>query len=110
MAEQQQPKFRIQDNPSIIEAYANKFISSAFDGGAVGLTFGSIRVPLEKTDEGPMQGQQPVLQVTHRLTLSPTAAIELINSLNKTLRALRQAQARRVAQQPGSNDADKLIF
>ena len=35
MAEQQQPKFRIQDNPSIIETYANKFLGSVFDGGAV---------------------------------------------------------------------------
>ena len=103
MAEQQQPKFRIQDNPSIIETYANKFLGSVFDGGAVTLTFGSLRVRLEKTDEAPIQGQQPVVQVTHRLTLSPAAAIELINGLNATLTALRQAQAQaqRVAQQPG---------
>ena len=26
MAEQQQPQFRIQDNPSIVETYANKFL------------------------------------------------------------------------------------
>ena len=35
MTDQQQPKFRIQDNPSIIETYANKFLGSVFDGGAV---------------------------------------------------------------------------
>ena len=103
MAEQQQPKFRIQDNPSIIETYANKFLGSVFDGGAVTFTFGSLRVRLEKTDEAPIQGQQPVVQVTHRLTLSPAAAIELIKGLNATLTALRQAQAQaqRVAHQPG---------
>ena len=58
---------------------------------------------LEKTDEGPIEKQQPVVQVTHRLTLSPAAAIELINGLNATFTALRQAQAQaqRVAQQPG---------
>ena len=103
MAEQQQSKFRIQDDPSVIETYANKFLGSGFDGGAVTLTFGSLRAPLEKTDEGPIQGQQPVVQITHRLALSPTAAIELITGLNATLQAIRQAhaQAQRVAQQPG---------
>jgi hypothetical protein len=97
----EQPKFRIQDNPSIIEIYANKFLGSVFDGGAVGLTFGAIRVPFEKTDEGPIESQQHVIQVTHRLTLSPTAAIELLNSLNATLTALRRSKAQRVAEQPG---------
>jgi hypothetical protein len=33
-----------------------------------------------------------VIQVTHRLTLSPTAAIELLNSLNTTLTALRRRE------------------
>jgi hypothetical protein len=50
VAEQQQPKFRIQDNP--------------FDGSAVNLTFGSLRLHLEKTDQAPTQGQQPVVQIT----------------------------------------------
>ena len=106
MAEQQQPKFRIQDNPSVIETYANKFLGAAFDGGAVSLTFGSFRVPLEKIEGGPIQGQQPVVQITHRLALSPTAAIELINGLNATLTALRQAQAQRIAQQPEQTMTD----
>jgi hypothetical protein len=38
MAEQQQPQFRIQDNPSIVETYANTFLGSVFDGGAGSLT------------------------------------------------------------------------
>ena len=40
MAEQQQPKFRIQDDPSIIETYANKFLGAVFDGSAVNLSLG----------------------------------------------------------------------
>jgi hypothetical protein len=102
VAEQQQAKFRIQDNAAIIETYANKFLGVVFDGGAVSLTFGSLRVPLEKRDEGPTQGQQAVIQITHRLALSPTAAIELVNGLNSALTALRQAQpqAQDAAQQP----------
>jgi hypothetical protein len=103
VAEQQQSKFRIQDDPSVIETYANKFVGSFFDGGAVTLIFGSLRASLEKADEGPTQEQQPVIQITHRLTLSPTAAVELIKGLNATVTAIREAhaQAQRVAQQPG---------
>jgi hypothetical protein len=99
MTQEQQPKLRIQDNPSVIEIYANKFIGSVFDGGAVGLTFGSIRILPEKIDEGPIPGQQPVIHVTHRLTLSLTAAIELIKGLNTTLTALRQGRAQGAAEQ-----------
>ena len=50
MAEQQRPKFRIQGDPSIIETYENKFLGAVFDGSAVNLTFGSLRLHLEKTD------------------------------------------------------------
>ena len=101
MADQQQHIFRVQDGPSIVETYANKFLNATFDGSTVVLTFGSLRVPLEKIEGGPTQGQQAVVQITHRLALSPTAAIELFNGLNATLTALRQAQTQRVAQQSG---------
>ena len=97
MAEQQQPRFRIQDNPSIVETYANKFLGSVFDGGAVSLTFGTFRVVVEKTGAGePPQGQETVIQVTHRLTLSPTAAVELMNGLNTTITALKAKTQRKM--------------
>jgi hypothetical protein len=104
MAEQQQPQFRIQDNPSIVETYANKFLGSVFDGGAVSLTFGTIRVVLEKTGGGqPAQGQETVIQVTHRLTLSPTAAVELMKGLNTTMTTLKANAQRKM--QPGDQPA-----
>jgi hypothetical protein len=101
VAEQQQPQFRIHDNPSIVETYANTFLGSVFDGGAVSLTFGTIRVVLEKTGAGqPIRGQETVIQVTHRLTLSPTAALELMNGLNTMMTQLK-AQAQRAMQRQG---------
>jgi hypothetical protein len=82
----------------VIETYANKFLGSMFDGGGVALTFGSLRFLPERTDESPREGQQPAVYVTHRLTLSPSAAIELFNGLNTILNALKnqaqQAQAK----------------
>jgi hypothetical protein len=92
VTEQQKPKLRILDNGDVVESYANKFVGSFFDGSAVGLTFGAIRLIPEKTNEGPKPGQQLVVHITHRLTLSPSAAIELISSLNTVLTALTQAQ------------------
>jgi hypothetical protein len=92
MAEQKQ-KFRIQDNSAVVETYANKFIGSSFDGGAVMLTFGTTRFSPEKTDEGSKEG--PVVHVTTRLALSPSCAVELMKGLNAILTAITQAQAPR---------------
>jgi hypothetical protein len=87
VADDKQPKLRIQDNPTVVEVYVNKFLGSTFDGGAVTLTFGSLRAQ-EHSDNGASQG--PVVHVTHRLALSPTATIELINGLKATLTTLTQ--------------------
>jgi hypothetical protein len=94
MAEQKQ-KFRIQDNSTVVETYANKFIGSSFDGGAVMLTFGTTRFSPEKTDEGSKEGPNAVVHVTTRLALSPSCAVELMKGLNAILTAITQAQAQR---------------
>jgi hypothetical protein len=92
----EQPQFRIQDNPSIVETYANKFLGSVFDGGAVSLTFGTIRVVVEKQVEGSQR--ETVIQVTHRLTLSPAAAVELMKGLNTTMTTLKANVQRKIQQ------------
>ena len=92
MAEQKQ-KFRIHDNATVIETYANKFIGSSFDGGAVMLTFGTARFISEQTDEGPKESPHHVVHVTTRLALSPSCAVELIKGLNAILTAVTQAKA-----------------
>lgn len=99
VADDKQPKLRVQDNASVVEVYVNKFLGSTFDGGAVTLTFGSIRAQSEHSENGSSQG--PVVHVTHRLALSPTATIELINGLKATLTTLTQMrkQSQGVAQQ-----------
>lgn len=90
MAEEQQTKLRIQDNPSVTEVYVNKFLGAVFDGGAVALTFGSVRPVKEQTGDGPLEARQAVVHVTQRLALSPAATIELINGLKQTLTTLTQ--------------------
>ncbi len=94
MVEQEKKaKLRIRDNPYVSEIYCNKFLFSGFDGGAVTLTFGNMRMIAERTDEGPKPGSHPEIFITQRLSLSPSAAVELINGLNTIMGALIQAQA-----------------
>ncbi len=85
---EQKPRFPIHDNTTVIESYANKFVGSFLDGAAVNLMFGALRMDPEKAGGGANEAQQPSIYVTHRLTLSPSAAFELMNNLNTVLSAL----------------------
>jgi hypothetical protein len=86
-----QQKLKIEDDPSVLEIYGNKLVSTSFDGGAVVITMGTARIFPERIDEMPQQGQQPVIHVTSRLALSPSAAVELRNALDNILGAIRRA-------------------
>lgn len=90
MAEEPQTKLRVQDNPAVTEVYVNKFLGAVYDGGAVTLTFGSIRSVDEQMGDRMVEARQAVVHVTQRLALSPTATIELINGLKQTLTTLTQ--------------------
>jgi hypothetical protein len=90
MAEEHQTKLRVQDNPAVTEVYVSKFLGAVYDGGAVVLTFGSIRPVAEQMSDGPIEARQAVVHVTQRLALSPAATIELINGLKQTLTTLTQ--------------------
>ncbi len=81
----------IVDDPAIRETYANKVISSAFDGGSIVVTLGCMRINQDRIDTPPTRA--PEVQVSTRLVLSPPAAMELINGLNQILTALSQRQA-----------------
>jgi hypothetical protein len=96
MADQQKP--RIADDARVLEIYGNKVVSTSFDGGAVVITIGTGRFLPERIDDALQQGQQPVIHVTARLALSPSAAVELGNALNNILRAMTT----RAATPPGA--------
>jgi hypothetical protein len=81
-------KLRIEDDPYVLEVYGNKLVSTSFDGGAVVITIGAARILPERIDEVPQQGRQPIVHVTARLALSPSAAVELRNALNDILSAM----------------------
>jgi hypothetical protein len=85
-------KFKIIDNPSVAESYANKLIATFFDGGSVVITLGATRFVPEHSGEPPKEGSLPSVHVTARLAVSPTGAVELANALNSMLNMLRQNQ------------------
>jgi hypothetical protein len=78
-------KPKVHEDPAIREVYANKVISTAFDGGAIVITLGVTRLVPDRVDTPPTPGCLPEVYVGGRLALSPPAAIELINGLQSML-------------------------
>ena len=89
------PQMAIVDDPSAKEIYANTLIGTTFDGGAISVTLGVGRFVPKKTDEAPKQDTLPTVHVTARLSLSPTAAVQLANALKGVLERLSKAGAER---------------
>ena len=89
------PQMAVVDDPSVKEVYANKVIGTTFDGGALSITLGVGRFVPKTTDEAPKQGALPVVHVTARLSLSPTAAVELASALKLMLDRLGKVSAER---------------
>jgi hypothetical protein len=85
MVENEQ-KLTIIDDPSAIEAYVNKIVGVSFDGATVGVTLGCVRVVPERLDTSP--SKPAAAYVAGRLSLTPTAAAELVNGLNGILTAI----------------------
>lgn len=79
-------KMRIVDEVRSREIYVNKVIDSTFDGAAIGVTLGCIRVVPDRLDTRPRM--PPAAYVTGRLSLSPVAARELADRLNGILAAI----------------------
>jgi hypothetical protein len=100
-----QPKPLIVDNANVPVAYANKFIASSFDGGAVSLTFGTINLLPERIDTQPAAGSVPAVHVSARLTLSPAATVELMNGLSRILQTLAKVPGSGIAVTPPATPA-----
>jgi hypothetical protein len=97
----EKPKgLRVIDDPAVKAAYANKFIGSMFDGGALEITLGTMRFLPERTEGAPPKGSEPEVHVSARLALSPSAAVELINNVSQMLNTLQAAAQRRPDQKP----------
>ena len=79
------PKFRVRDNGSAPAVYCNTVIGGFVDGTCVSMTFGATRFIPERTNDAPGNGQHPAAHVTGHVTLTPAAAIELMNMLSNMM-------------------------
>jgi hypothetical protein len=100
MAAKKPRGLRVVDDPTVKELYANKFIGSMFDGGALSITLGIMRFLPQRTEGAPPEGAEPEVHVSARLALSPAGAVELINNLAKMLNTLQAAASRPPDQKP----------
>lgn len=78
-----QPRFRVVDDPTIHEIYANQFISASYDGRSVTLTFGTSRPIPERMGEG--NKEEVPLQV-HVFEMTPAAATDMVTSIEGMLK------------------------
>jgi hypothetical protein len=90
-------KFKIVDDPTVSEVYANKLVAAFFDGAALVITLGATRFTPGDSSESPKDGAAPPVHVTARLFISPAGAVELTNALNNMLASLRQMQQKTTA-------------
>ena len=79
--------------PSVLIEEIGSYFS--VNGGALSVTLGVGRFVPKKTDEAPKQDTLPTVHVTARLSLSPTAAVQLANALKGVLDRLSKAGAER---------------
>lgn len=74
----QKKKMRVIADPHLKDTYADKFVGAMFDGKAMAVMLGV-------TGPEPVGADTRTVQLVSRLVLSPPAAIELVNTLNKLL-------------------------
>jgi len=82
-----QATFRYVDRPELAETFADSINALLFDGQSLRIEFGVSRVD-EMKSNAPVRGRR---YPACRLVLTPTAAIELINRMQKIASALTQA-------------------
>lgn len=67
--------------------YAGEVVGVMFDGAAINITFGNLESRIARKDDTP--SDPPVVAVCGKLSLSPHAAIQAVNILNKVLGAIQ---------------------
>lgn len=95
----QSSKPRVIDDPALGEVYTDKLVSATFNGGALVVTLGAMRMVPETLGQ-PVQ--EPSVVVTARMALSPAAAIELVNAITGTLKAAETAARKEPTRAPSS--------
>jgi len=78
---------RFMDNPSITETFADSVHAFSFDGQTMRIEFCTTRLDEPKPQNPQTATQHPIC----RLVLTPTAALDLFNKLQKLVNVLEQS-------------------
>jgi hypothetical protein len=87
MQNKQRIKTRFVDNPAVLETFADSIRSFSFDGQTMRIEFCTTRLDVPKPQNPQTATQHPIC----RLVLTPTAALDLFNKLQKLVVALEQS-------------------
>ncbi len=88
------PRARIVDDPAVREIVATTTVTGTVFEGALFVTLAAQRALPETTGVPP--SQPPSAHVTGRLVLTPSAAVELVNTLSTLLATIPGVSAQRV--------------
>jgi hypothetical protein len=89
MSPQTGPEIRFLDRPDVPETFADSIRAIGFDGQTMRLEFCVTRMEHTQPPNPPSGSQYPAC----RLVLTPTAAVDLFNKLQRIMSALEQSGA-----------------
>jgi hypothetical protein len=87
MEKKERVQARFIDNPALTETFADSIHAFSFDGQTMRIEFCTTRLDEPK----PQNPQTATRYPTCRLVLTPTAALDLFNKLQKLVNALEQS-------------------
>ncbi len=87
MQKKERVQARFIDNPALTETFADSIHAFSFDGQTMRIEFCTTRLDEPK----PQNPQTATRYPTCRLVLTPTAALDLFNKLQKLVNALEQS-------------------
>jgi len=87
MQKKERVQARFIDNPAIVETFADSINAFSFDGQTMRIEFCTTRLDEPKPQNPQTATRHPIC----RLVLTPTAALDLFNKLQKLVTALEQS-------------------
>lgn len=93
MANQTTPKPRIVGYGSGPRIYGGELVSTFFDGAAITITLGNLDARQDRLDDRPKG--PPDLAISGQVTMTPAAAVKVIQAINNLLGTVAAHQAQK---------------
>ncbi len=80
-------QLRIRDSGGKPEIYGSELVGMFFDGTALTIQIGRKAFEAARTNEAPGPADKPVVITTGAVILSPAAAVDIANAINRVISA-----------------------